>query len=552
MIEIIQQTEKNAEGKLPKNIRQIGNPEKDFRIYMEDYVYTYLHPTQFYTMGECQAGIPYGTEELLPRLLILVGEINHFSNRSCAFICGAIRVENGAFSEELPELNEDAWRHVQKELQQYFGKSEVVGWVLDIPGNELEITREMEEVHRENFTSPYQFFFLMDSREREEAFYVWKGGHLSRKEGYFIYYEKNPGMQEYMIRKREDICGSDRPSEEIEDRAARHYRAMMREKKEQSYERGTGILSYLSSLLMVLVLCTVSVLLLGNIRRMEHMEKTISVMSDAFGATEEEKENETNQVAVETVSGSIYPIDGTPQDGTKSGENASDAAEQAGGNDASQSQAGDAVSGQASAGGIQNEAESEGTASKEQSGGAPQYKAASGEGASEGQPQDGAGSRGEAAGTAQNGSAAAGQPSADAAQGGPASAGAPQNEPAAAEQPSAGVPQNGSASAGQPSGSTPQSGASKTQDMTAEQSGGSPQNASGEEGGQAASAQAQDGQTEAERYLSQGYYIVQQGDSLRGICYKIYRNYKMIRALCEANAIEDQDYIWVGQKIVLP
>ena len=28
MIEIIQQTEKNAEGKLPKNIRQIGNPEK--------------------------------------------------------------------------------------------------------------------------------------------------------------------------------------------------------------------------------------------------------------------------------------------------------------------------------------------------------------------------------------------------------------------------------------------------------------------------------------------------------------------------------------------
>jgi len=49
MIEIVQQTtktEENIENKLPKNIRQIGNPEKDFRIYMEDYVYTYLHPAQ--------------------------------------------------------------------------------------------------------------------------------------------------------------------------------------------------------------------------------------------------------------------------------------------------------------------------------------------------------------------------------------------------------------------------------------------------------------------------------------------------------------------------
>ena len=51
MIEIIQETEKTEdkqEAKLPRNIRQIGNPEKDFRIYMEDYVYTYLHPAQLY------------------------------------------------------------------------------------------------------------------------------------------------------------------------------------------------------------------------------------------------------------------------------------------------------------------------------------------------------------------------------------------------------------------------------------------------------------------------------------------------------------------------
>lgn len=59
-------------------------------------------------------------------------------------------------------------------------------------------------------------------------------------------------------------------------------------------------------------------------------------------------------------------------------------------------------------------------------------------------------------------------------------------------------------------------------------------------------------QTEGEQYQTQGYYIVQQGDSLRQICYKIYQDYAMITPLCEANAITDQDYIYVGQRLALP
>ena len=120
MIEIIQQTvktEDNLECKLPKNIRQIGNPEKDFRIYMEDYVYTYLHPAQI-------PGMEIG---ILPRLLILVGEINHFSDRSCAFISGAIQVENKEYPESVPELNDKTWRRIHTEMQRFFDKCDIVG-----------------------------------------------------------------------------------------------------------------------------------------------------------------------------------------------------------------------------------------------------------------------------------------------------------------------------------------------------------------------------------------------------------------------------------------
>lgn len=186
---------------------------------------------------------------------------------------------------------------------------------------------------------------------------------------------------------------------------------------------------------------------------MDHMEQTISVMSGALESTEEEKENENNKVAVETVNGNIYPI-GTTQNDTP---------------------------------------QTEGGASD-----VPGQKPAS-EGANNGLPQE--------------------EPSAD----------VPQNN---------GVPQ--SIAEGELSQNVPQSNESPQGEPEGQQAGDTSQNSEEPQG------------DNVQSYRSQGYYIVQQGDSLRGICYKIYRDYSMIQALCEANAIEDQDYIWVGQKIILP
>lgn len=433
MIEIIQQTvktEENLESKLPKNIRQIGNPEKDFRIYMEDYVYTYLHPAQI-------QGIEIG---ILPRLLILVGEINHFSDRSCAFISGAIQVENKEYPESVPELNERTWRRIHKEIQHFFDRCEIVGWVLDVPGNALEVTVEMENMHRKNFVNQFQFFFLMDSREREEAFYTWKDGRLARKEGYFIYYEKNPQMQEYMISRREELYGEKAPKEEVADQAAKNYRAMMMEKKKKTYKRSTGILSYLSSMFMVVILCSVSVILLKNIRRMDDMEQTISVMSMAIESTEQEKENKENQVAVETIKGNVLPVDETVQ-----------------AEDTSLSQEK-----------MQEENRQDTAVQKEEE-----------------------------------------------------------------------LPEESSVAAGDTPAAT---------DEQQENKGEEKQETEPESVPNAVPTAAET----AENYRKQGYYIVQAGDSLRQISYSIYQSYAMIDKLCEVNKIENQDAIFVGQKIILP
>ena len=527
MIEIIQQTEKKkekSEGRLPNNIRQIGNPEKDFRIYMEDYVYTYLHPAQIQGMEIV----------IVPRLLILLGEINHFADRSCAFISGAVLVENDGKTEGLPELNDRTWREIHREIGQFFEKCEIVGWVLDIPGNTLAVTKEMEIVHRKNFVSPYQFFFLMDSKEREEAFYTWKEGQLTRKEGYFIYYEKNPQMQEYMISKREAMYGKEPVIEQVSDEAARNYRAMMLKKKEHTYKRGMGFLSYLTSILMVVVLSSVSVVLISYIHRMDSMERAISTMSEGIDVTEEEKENEKNQVAVEAISGNVYPVDESHS------EKQSDAqGEEQSSNTDTQSQNEDTT-----AQGQSEETNMAGTEQIKQSGNADASQPENGNTTARTQPEntemtgtDGVRQSQENNTVGQAGSADISTQTGDT------------NATASAETSNAAT-QAGSTDTASASGSSEVS--TQTGNTDAESAVAAPQTSAG--GNDTASTQTDAAaQSEAaQTYRKQGYYIVQAGDSLRQISYSVYQTYTMVDAICKANHITDQDAIMAGQKLILP
>ncbi len=66
--------------------------------------------------------------------------------------------------------------------------------------------------------------------EQEEVFYAYKFGEIMQMGGHYIYYEKNPEMQNYMINTRRENGVT--PSEVVEDRAAKDFRSAVREKME--------------------------------------------------------------------------------------------------------------------------------------------------------------------------------------------------------------------------------------------------------------------------------------------------------------------------------
>ena len=190
MIEIIGM-EKSGEGKkeyrsLPKNVRQIGEGAVREKIYIEDYVVTYLNrmarPDQAYARGAILFGNVYDTEEGM-----------------AVFVSGAVEAGNLELDMDETVFNETVWYELIEKGEKYFPGQEVVGWFLSRIGFSVEINQKIIDTHINNFSGNYKVLYMIDSLEKEDAMYLCENRQMKRQRGYYIYYEKNSAMREYML-----------------------------------------------------------------------------------------------------------------------------------------------------------------------------------------------------------------------------------------------------------------------------------------------------------------------------------------------------------------
>ncbi len=174
---------------LPKNIRQVGSPRGRHRIYLEDYVYTYLRSAA--KNNETCAAVFLGKSQV-------VKDIRY------TFVSGVVECSAAVFQWENICLDESFWDYIYKEQKQFFSELEIVGWALGRAGQAMELTPAVEAAHRKYFAGRDKILMLIDILEGEELFFIYEQGYLQKREGYYIYYEKNLAMQEYMIYKREE------------------------------------------------------------------------------------------------------------------------------------------------------------------------------------------------------------------------------------------------------------------------------------------------------------------------------------------------------------
>jgi len=177
---------------LPANIKQIGSIGDGLRIYMEDYVCTFLQ----------QYAESAGFEE---RIAFLVGKQMVIDGQQYLFIGGAIY---GKYSEKFEghlRFSEKSVDYAEEMLDEFFPNMEIVGWMQSQPSYGTYLNQYYGAYHLRQFRKAHQVMFVVDPLERTNAFYtanpvaVTPADRMAEIEGYFIYYEKNKNMHDYML-----------------------------------------------------------------------------------------------------------------------------------------------------------------------------------------------------------------------------------------------------------------------------------------------------------------------------------------------------------------
>lgn len=325
MIEVIynENSEDKNKGKtslrLPKNIRQIGNTEEDFKIYIEDYVVTFLNQLTEKDLSKI-------------RVAILMGDAVE-SDARYLFISGAIYVEDVVVDGEGVHFNDNIWSRIYENVKEYFDTLEIVGWYLSVPGFPVEMNESIKKAHINQFAGNMKVLMMHEPIEKDEVFFRYENGIMKTINGYYIYYEKNNLMQTYMIDHRSENQEEIR-EEEKNDTATKHFRSLVQEKQEEIHKRKIMAFMYSVSSVLVMIVLVIGITMLNNYDKMSNMEKSLAILTKS-AITEEveqkqqEVQNQETQdgeqeaaeevavsvgsgklhtIAVETISGNVEPI----------------------------------------------------------------------------------------------------------------------------------------------------------------------------------------------------------------------------------------------------
>lgn len=265
--------------KPPKNVRQIGTFTGDFRIYVEDYVHTFTHWLAEQEHTECVA--------------VLVGEFARSEHAREVYAYGTVTAKQACANGKI-EMNAQVWTQVYETIKHYFPDGEIVGWFCGGTSFTAEEKEEIFKIHLDHFAGADRILLLYDFLDQEEEFYRYEDGEMKCQGGYYIYYEKNTEMQNYMIEQKQGKGNE----ENVDDRAVREVRARWNaekkaetdgeeEKKEESVSRkGGGRFFYSVGIVMSAVALIAAASMLYNQERLKGFEQTLNKL---LGSGEEKE-----------------------------------------------------------------------------------------------------------------------------------------------------------------------------------------------------------------------------------------------------------------------
>lgn len=265
---------------LPKNVRQIGEAMEGNRIYMEDYVYSYLN--QYASQKKTSEQIAF-----------LIGKNYAYNDDVVVIIHGAIKGEHTEKVNGDLCITERTWYYVYEKIRRYFEDYSVVGWMYTQPGYGILLTSFLKDHHHKNFIDDKQMLYVIDPLEKEDAFFTVQDGELKEKVGYYIYYDKNPAMHHYILENKvvEEKEESNEQEVPVENNIVRAFRRKEQERREDMYQK--KFINMLTILCggLVLICLLMGIGLLNNIEKLNELQTAMSTMTEKYNSIRNETRN---------------------------------------------------------------------------------------------------------------------------------------------------------------------------------------------------------------------------------------------------------------------
>lgn len=519
--------------RLPKNIRQIGERDNVIRVYVEDYVNTYLKRL-----------FPAAGQDL--RAGLLLGNTEEHSGVPYVFIDGALEMEGVTEEGEKVTFSEEAWKRAYQTVEEMFPKRTVQGWFLcGAAGCQLSPLNYWKQ-HSQYFSGKNKLMYLNSGLEGEEAVYITSSDGFYKLRGYCIYYERNQMMQDYMVMRKDN----QRVEAGGSDPVIRDFRRKMEKKKEHANDQMRTI-HFLRGMCGCLAILTLAggVAAFNSAEKMKKMEAVmVSVLPEAESVwnsgksritrMQEGKENssETTTVSpgfsgvlIEEAPGDIFPTAEAPQ-------------EAAGSRD---SQYADGqYSGQTAAGQNSGRSTSESRSGQNT---AEQYGAQGAEASSKQAAASNKSAKSQADETV-NGADAEKEKNAASQEAGQART--PEQAPESSKAAEVSGQAETASSVGTAEAVSKETG--KENKNEAESPGGDGQAPNSEAESKAVTTANPAPVRQKDAKPGQGIYVVQEGETLYGICFKLYQNLSKVDEICEINGITDVNMLEAGYRLIVP
>ncbi len=300
------------ERQFPKNVRQVGNVSDEPKIYVEDYVDTYLSQIRMKAVDA-------------PVAAALTGEVAEHDGQAVVYISGAMQIKDIELEGTEVLISDSAKENMEDIRKQYFPSQDIVGWCLVETGHPMNLHQGINKLHGKMFAKENSVFIWKDSVENDEMFYAYKYGELMQMGGHYIYYEKNPAMQSYMINTRRQNGVT--PSEMVEDRAAKNFRSTIREKSAYREPHQSSRVLYVTSVLLVIIVLVIGVSAMSSYDKMESVQSSLESLSRSVNQPEKEETLAKDEVDLDA--GALSDAENVKEDVKENTEGSTEDAENA-------------------------------------------------------------------------------------------------------------------------------------------------------------------------------------------------------------------------------